>query len=407
MRGNLNGVAVAVAGWIGVAGGASGCEAPPDDDPVHVGLLLSYTGFQAADSINSERALRMAIETANLAGGVEGRRLQVVARDTRSDPRKVTAPTRELIEAGSAVIIGPDNSDLVTMVRPLLEDRTILLPSFSTASDLEWKPDSWFVMGAGAVRVACELNAQYKADGRSNVMQLASPSGYDSSLSYVLNNNYSLPRQSLADDLGSDATALASLIKAMESADGYVLAAPTTVATSLVYGLIAAGALGDPTRWYLSPTLHSPAFLASIPKGGVHGCPRRLSGHGRRGRGFPGAVHRPLAGRPARRRLPLLRRRRPGRPVPAAGAAPGGGHSRPAGPVHAPHRRDQAGGVPVKWNEIGRGLELLRQGQEIEYFGLTGQIQFDAAGEARVASTKWWAIGDDGFVDMPKDSKCN
>ena len=51
--------------------------------------MLSYTGYLAANSINSERALLMAIEAANAAGGIDQRRVEVLARDTRSDPRKV------------------------------------------------------------------------------------------------------------------------------------------------------------------------------------------------------------------------------------------------------------------------------------------------------------------------------
>ena len=42
----------------------------------------------------------------------------------------------------------------------------MILPSFATASDSNLKPPTWFVMGAGPARVACELVAQLQADGR-------------------------------------------------------------------------------------------------------------------------------------------------------------------------------------------------------------------------------------------------
>jgi hypothetical protein len=66
----------------------------------------------------------------------------------------------------------------------------------------------------------------------------------------------------------------------------------------------------------------------------------------------------------------------------------------------------QAGGSPVRWNEIGRGLELLRQGEEVEYFGLKGPLQFDAIGRTQVATTKWWSIEQNGFTDIPRDTDC-
>lgn len=96
---------VAVLG-LALIGCSSGDDETPDD-PLTVGLLLSYTGPLAANSINSERALLMAIEAANEAGGLGGREIEVMARDTRSDPRQVTRPARELQEAGAAIVIGP------------------------------------------------------------------------------------------------------------------------------------------------------------------------------------------------------------------------------------------------------------------------------------------------------------
>ena len=60
----------------------------------------------------------------------------------------------------------------------------------------------------------------------------------------------------------------------------------------------------------------------------------------------------------------------------------------------------------MQWNEIGKGLELLRNGEEIGYFGLTGQLAFDNAGQTQTASTKWWTITDEGFVDLPHTNMC-
>jgi hypothetical protein len=63
--------------------------------------------------------------------------------------------------------------------------------------------------------------------------------------------------------------------------------------------------------------------------------------------------------------------------------------------------------MPIEWNQIERGLQLLQQGQEIEYVGLTGAIEFDLTGQTRAAaSTNWWSIGPDGFVDVPHESDC-
>ena len=63
-------------------------------------------------------------------------------------------------------------------------------------------------------------------------------------------------------------------------------------------------------------------------------------------------------------------------------------------------------GTPIRWDEIGRGLDLLRRGQEVAYVGLTGSLDFDNTAQSRGASTNWWTIGPAGFVDIPSASDC-
>jgi branched-chain amino acid transport system substrate-binding protein len=63
-------------------------------------------------------------------------------------------------------------------------------------------------------------------------------------------------------------------------------------------------------------------------------------------------------------------------------------------------------GIPLRWNEIERGLALVREGREITYVGLSGPLQFDATGQTPGAYTKWWTIGPDGFTDVASTSTC-
>jgi branched-chain amino acid transport system substrate-binding protein len=390
-----------------LTGAASGCEDPPSDDgAVRIGLLLSYTGSLASNSINSERAVVMAIEAANAAGRLEGRRFRVLARDTRSDPNKVEGPANELLDGGAAVLIGPDFSDFLTQLRPLLRERTVLLPSYATASDIEYKPASWFVMGPSISRVACELMGQARADGRHRAIQIVSTGSYNGSLSFVLTNTYSLPKTVLSSDQAANPTDLAQLQRAMLDSDAYLLAAPPETASSLFYALIALGALDDPSRWYLSPTLHNPAFLESIPKGILDGA------HGVSTGTVAGAADFRVAFQARWQEAPLhdayafydaaaiaaLAIRRALRVEQAI--PPGTGLSRHLVAV------TKAGGVPVKWNELDRGFELLQSGEEIEYVGLTGQLQFDSVGKTQTTTTKWWTIGQEGFVDVPHGTSC-
>jgi ABC-type branched-subunit amino acid transport system substrate-binding protein len=393
-------------------GGAPGCGAPPlsqQQEPIQLGLLLSFSGYLAASSINSERALTMAIEAANTAGGIEGRPLKVMAKDTRSrGGATVAEPAKELFESGVALLIGPDTIDLVTQLRPLLsaEERTILLPSYGTASDVGfgYKPIHWFVMGPGAPRVACELVAQLRADGRSSALVVANAKGYNSAISWNLGNLYGMPKFILPTDQSATASTVNSIVSMKPEA--VVLAAFPADASALIYAMAAAGNLEDPTRWYLSPTLHSPAFLATIPKGvltGAHGIsPGTVAGAADFRTSFAVRWHdKPLddaytfydAGAVAALAIE--------RAVIREGAVPTG-----TGISEHVRAVTHAGGRPIRWDEIPRGLALIRDGQEIEYIGLSGTLEFDSSGQTPTAATKWWVIGEDGFQDVGDNGEC-
>jgi branched-chain amino acid transport system substrate-binding protein len=387
--------------------GALACDRePPAGDVVPIGLLLSYSGYLAANSVNSERALLMAVEAVNAAGGVGGRRLRVVARDTRSDGQKVVAAARELLDSGVAVLIGPDDTDLIAPLRNLLLDRTVLLPSSSTSSDVEWRPPSWFVMGAGTARLACELMAQLRADGRRNPLILVNPTGQNNALAWDLQLTHGLRKMILPNDLAYSKESVNAVARELIAHDSYVLAAYPTSASTLVYALSARGDLPEPTRWYLSPTLHTPAFLESIPTQGMQGARGVASGTVSGAADFRAAFGRrwddtalddayPFYDSGAIVALALQRA------LQRDGAIPD-----KTGLFAHVLAVTRAGGKPVQWNELQRGLELLSQGEEVEYFGLSGLIQFDFSGQTRTASTKWWAIQDQGFSDIPHLGDC-
>jgi ABC-type branched-subunit amino acid transport system substrate-binding protein len=386
--------------------GGAACVPDRAGDEIPIGLLLSYTGNLASNSHNNERAVLLAIEAANQAGGLDGRLLRVLARDTRSDPRKVLVPTQELLDAGSAVLIGPDYGDVLAHLEGTLKDQTVILPSYATFEYIQHKPHGWFVMGPGPGRFACELMAQAQADGHSKIVQLVSPNSFNAVMSYYLSNEYGLPKHALPTTEVSTMATVRALADTLSKSDAYLLATSPDVAASLVFALTAIGALDHPERWYLSPTLHTPAFFESIPKGSMQGARGVAPGTVAGGADFRALFKARWEESPFDDAYPFYDAAAVA--VLALQRALRDEHAIPTGPGLAPHlvAVTRAGGTPIRWNEIGQGLELLRQGQEVEYFGLRGQLQFDSLGKTQVATTKWWTIGEDGFTDIPHYTSC-
>lgn len=385
--------------------GALACDDEPRPEAIKLGLLLSYSGPLAANSVNSERALHLAVESANAAGAIGGRPFEVIAGDTRSDPARATPAARRLVEAGAVMFLGADTPEIAIHVQSVIGAYATILPSFATASGVTLKPDWWFVMGPTPERMACELAAQVRADGRGRSLIIVGAGGYSSQLGEDLNRTLSAPVVVLPRDQAPTTSNIQPILSS--SPDAYVLATLPSTASSLVYAMAALGAIKDPTRWYLAPTLHTPAFLETIPRGLLDGA-----------RGVaPGTVASAADFRLA------FRARWHDEPLDDAYAFYDAGAVAvlalaravaregliPTGAALGKHVSavTRTGGSPVHWNELGDGLALLRSGNEVRYSGLSGPLEFDFAGQTPFGTTKWWTIGPGGFVDIPQKSDCD
>ena len=79
--------------------------------PILIGWLAALTGPSSAPAIGFDRGVKFADEEINAAGGVKGRRIEIVTRDTQGDPTKAVNATQDMISRQKVnAIWGPTNS---------------------------------------------------------------------------------------------------------------------------------------------------------------------------------------------------------------------------------------------------------------------------------------------------------
>src|ERR1700759_4788141 len=83
---------------IGAAAFASGFPAPAiaANEPIKIGSLPALTGPSSAAGVGMNRGTELAVAEINAAGGIEGRKIELVVRDTQSDPTKAVNAVAEL-----------------------------------------------------------------------------------------------------------------------------------------------------------------------------------------------------------------------------------------------------------------------------------------------------------------------
>ncbi len=103
-----------------------GCSKSEEQAVVKVGILHSFTGPMAHSEIPVSDAEQMAIDEINEAGGVLGRKIEVVQRDGESDPQRFGVQARRLLtEDKVATIFGCWTSAARKEVRTVVEDDEI------------------------------------------------------------------------------------------------------------------------------------------------------------------------------------------------------------------------------------------------------------------------------------------
>jgi branched-chain amino acid transport system substrate-binding protein len=107
----------------GAAALASGLANPAiaAKEPILVGYLPALTGPSSSTGIGINRGIELAVQEINAAGGIDGRQIELITRDTQSDPTKAVNGAAELTRGQKvSVVFGPVNSGESLAVVPLL-----------------------------------------------------------------------------------------------------------------------------------------------------------------------------------------------------------------------------------------------------------------------------------------------
>ena len=90
-------------------------------EPIRIGYLPALTGPSSSTGIGINRGTELAVKEINAAGGIKGRQLELIVRDTQSDPTKAVNASTELTRRHKVhVMWGPLNSGEALAATPLI-----------------------------------------------------------------------------------------------------------------------------------------------------------------------------------------------------------------------------------------------------------------------------------------------
>lgn len=158
---------------------------------MRVGLLLSLSG-PAADFGTSERnGATVVLDQLNADGGVDGRTIEYVIADDKSDPTEATKQFRKLVtEEEVSVVIGPTVSASTLAIGSLAQSSEVPLLALNgtiavTSKDNDFYP--WIFRGAPSDLITAEkMFDQVVSEGHRRIAIYAEETGYgDDVLKYL------------------------------------------------------------------------------------------------------------------------------------------------------------------------------------------------------------------------------
>jgi branched-chain amino acid transport system substrate-binding protein len=138
--------------------------------PVRIGVLIPLTGSTSQFGASMGKAAQLAAEELNAAGGVRGRKIEILIEDDQSNPEAAVRAARKLLDVDKVIAIcGTYASSVTSAVAPLCWEAKTPLFTASGADSITALPHqgyifrtqpTTFLQGTRAAQFALELGAK-------------------------------------------------------------------------------------------------------------------------------------------------------------------------------------------------------------------------------------------------------
>lgn len=135
-------------------------------EPLRLGVVTPLTGAGGADGPRMLKAMQAVADEVNAAGGVLGRKIELVVEDGQTNPEAAVRAARKLIEVNKVpAIMGTWASAVTSAVAPVCWESKVFLTTVSGADSITQLPHQGFL-----IRTQPNSQLQGKAQDRKSVV---------------------------------------------------------------------------------------------------------------------------------------------------------------------------------------------------------------------------------------------
>lgn len=154
----------------GTAGGGGGGD---DEGPIKIGVNIELSGPAAVQGTAYQNAVQMMAEQINADGGIDGRDLELIIRDNKSDPTEALQVTKGMVENDDVVaIVGGGSSPTTMSTIEYVQGEGVPIVSMGSSDAIVNPVDerSWvFKIPAGTDMVVDVMLEEFEKEGITKV----------------------------------------------------------------------------------------------------------------------------------------------------------------------------------------------------------------------------------------------
>ena len=161
------------------------CASASLAQPIRIGWLSSLTGPLSSPALAENQGVQLAIEEINAAGGVGGRKMELLTRDTSGDPTKAVNFAQQLVFSDKVhFIIGPVNSGEALATTPIISRAgipNIVIGAVDQLTDPRKYPRTFRVINTNMQWISAANEYAIKTLKRTKVAVVGDTTGYGAS----------------------------------------------------------------------------------------------------------------------------------------------------------------------------------------------------------------------------------
>ncbi len=132
------------------------------EDTIKIGGLFGLSGFSSEWGQADYNAALLAIEEKNKEGGINGKRIEFIVEDTKSDLASTSTAFTKLIEIDNVeAVIGPTWSEFAEVVIPIANQTKTVVITGSAGGELESFKNKYFFSTWPSVKLEMRTLAKY------------------------------------------------------------------------------------------------------------------------------------------------------------------------------------------------------------------------------------------------------